>query len=125
MRYAARKDENHVAVVTYVEAHGWAHERVSQKGFPDEVFLKDGWVIPVEIKSETGAMEDAQVKLHQRWERAGVRVPVVTSGVECVRALEQYCGRLPGVYRTYRDFPWEGVQEAERRKRLALTPARR
>lgn len=117
MRRAARKDTNHDEVVEFMVAHGWAHERVSQTGFPDEIFLRPGQVRPVEIKTERGSMEAAQVELHQRWERAGVRIPVVTSGEECLAVLSGH--RAP---RTYRDFPWEGISDAEKRRRLALRP---
>lgn len=120
MRRAARKDANHTAILEYAVAHGWLGETISAPGFPDVVFLRQGMVLPVELKTAAGKMKPTQVDLHMRWERAGVIIPVVTSGPECVAVLRGE--RQP---RTYRDFPWEGVPEAEKRKRLALTPALR
>lgn len=125
MRRAAKRDSAEGPIIEALEANGWLVERVSSADFPDIVCLRRGEVRPAEVKSENGGrMRPGQVELHQRWEAAGHPIPVFTSIEEAVTVM---AGKRQA--RTYRDFPWEGTPEAEKRKRLALTtasaPARR
>lgn len=81
----------------------------------------------LEVKEPTGSMTVTQVKVHQAREAAGCTIPIVETLDEAMAIVrETVRGGHPGRgFRTYRDVPWEGVPEAEKRKRLALTPARR
>lgn len=121
MRRAAKRDGNESAVIAALETDGWTVESVSCAGLPDLLITKGGGVDVLEVKqADDSSMTAAQVKVHARWEASRCRIPVVTSGAEAVAVLR---GERPP--RTYRDFPWEGVPEAERRKRLALKPTGR
>ena len=120
MRRAARRDENEAAIVAALQSLGWHVTKVSAPGFPDLVCIRRGQVVHVEVKMPGGKMERAQVDLHEAWERAGLRIPVVSSP----RQLD-WVGE-PGWWlgaNTYRDFPWEGHTAEQKAQRLATSSA--
>lgn len=114
MRRAAKRDKNEPDCIKALRKNGWIVTKLSGPGLPDLMCHRAGATRFVEVKSPGGKMEAAQVDLHEAWERAGVFVAVADT------VMEACCGLM-----TYRDFPWEGVPEAEKRKRLALTAAAR
>jgi hypothetical protein len=113
-----QRDANEGSIIEALEADGWVVERVSSADFPDLVCLRRGEVRPLEVKSEGDArMRPGQVELHRRWERSGHPIPVVTSIEE---ACEVLAGKRPA--RTYRDFPWRGVNAVDKARRLRMKP---
>lgn len=111
-----QRDANEGAIVEALEAHGWVVERVSSADFPDLVCLRRGEVRPIEVKSEGDArMRKGQVELHQRWERSGHPIPIVSTVEEAVAVLEG-----TRMKRTYRDLPWRGVTALEKARRLQV-----
>lgn len=119
MRRAAKRDAVEVAIADGLRQGGAYVELVSAPRLPDAFVIFGAHGQWLEFKGEDGRMTQAQVELHAEWERRGVFIPVVSTLEEAWTALRRHR------FRTYRDFPWEGVPEAEKRKRLALQPTGR
>jgi len=121
MRRAARRDDSDKACVDAARAMGVHMEPLSAPGVPDYAWAFGGRVGWMEVKrpkakgEKASKMTTAQVKFHQRWERAGVRIPVVETPDE-VRGYFAW-----EEFRTYRDFPWDGYTAEERDRELAVT----
>jgi hypothetical protein len=118
MRRAAKRDANEPAIIEVLRAAGYVVEQISGAGLPDLLVSKGGGVDVLEVKQEdVSGMTLAQVRVHERWERSGCRIPVVTDGQEAVEVL---AGSRKA--RTYRDFPWDFCTKEERAKRLQVKP---
>ncbi|MBM7117614.1 VRR-NUC domain-containing protein [Archangium primigenium] len=87
MRWAAQRDKAEPAVVQALQLAGWTVEKVSAPGFPDLLCVRRGQVVLLEVKSERGRMQRAQVELHARVRAAGLVVAVVTTPEEALAAV--------------------------------------
>lgn len=87
MRWAARRDKAEPDVVLALQLAGWTVERVSAKGFPDLLCVRRGVSVLLEVKSEGGVLETAQVELHARLRAAGLTVAIVTTPAEALAAV--------------------------------------
>jgi hypothetical protein len=91
VRRAAQRDAVEAAVIQALRSVGWDFLRISDTGIMDGLAVRAGCIIPMEVKSPGGVLEPAQRVTFERLERAGVLVPIVTSGIEAqqiVAALE-------------------------------------
>ena len=73
----------------YMESNGWDSERtehVSDKGWPDTTFHKNGRVLYVEFKTETGVQSPQQLKIARRLARSGHTV-IVARGIHDLRSV--------------------------------------
>ncbi len=86
MRRAAHLDSNHRDIVEALEAAGVSVEFVQSPkgGLPDLLcgHAKRNWLL--EVKSEDGELNPAQVKWHRNWRG---QVTVVRSPLEALRAI--------------------------------------
>ncbi|MCY1080311.1 VRR-NUC domain-containing protein [Archangium lansingense] len=87
MRWAAQRDAAEPAVVQALRLAGWTVEKLSDKGFPDLLCVRNGEVVLLEVKSKRGRMKSAQVELHARLRAAGLPVAIVTTPDEALAAV--------------------------------------
>lgn len=83
---AHRRDDNHQAVVAALRAAGWYVLDTSQVGggCPDLFVAKGGRLVPIELKDgakvpSARLLTMAEIKVCDAFDRAGVRVRVVSS----------------------------------------------
>jgi Holliday junction resolvase len=72
----------------YLRSQGWLIMRLvlnSQKGWPDVTAIKDGHILLVEVKTETGVVSPHQKKWITKLEKFGCRV-VIATGVKHVES---------------------------------------
>lgn len=73
----------------YMESNGWDAERtqmVGKRGWPDTTFHKNGRVLYVEFKTETGVQSAQQKQVARRLARAGHTV-IVARGIHDLSAF--------------------------------------
>lgn len=69
---------------------GWLRKAGVMPGIPDLIFLYRGCVLPLEIKSRTGKLNPAQIKIHERLTDAGFPPVVVRSLEEAIGEIQQF-----------------------------------
>lgn len=87
MRRAARRDLSEPAIISTLEAHGWAVVPMSGPGLPDLMAFRRGVTVFLECKTGKGRLTPAQVALHLRLKANGVRVAVVRTPGEALAAV--------------------------------------
>lgn len=87
MRWAAKRDDSEAGIVKALEVHGWTVFRLSDKGVPDLLAVKEGRAVPLECKSPGGTLTPAQTQAFERWLRAGMPVHVVHTPEEALAAI--------------------------------------
>lgn len=67
------------------------------KGIPDQLWIKDGRVVFIEVKAPGGVLSEEQKDFIREWTRYGGEVHVVYSLKDCLRGLGYVVDKTPSV----------------------------
>jgi hypothetical protein len=116
-RHNARRDANEPLIVSAFEARGWTVVKLSGKGLPDLLCMKNTQIlgpqyILVDVKMPKGEFKPAQVETWKRWGVRGLPVYVATTEDD-VLAIIQGTAQ-----------PWGELDAAPKREKREPVPIR-